>query len=111
MAEIEVECFTGVKTAQNNKTEGRIERKNLQMWNWRKMCLGRFYLAKNRKNALWNSFKDDFFAVEPKQLERKRLAFGILQNARPGDFLNASALSLGPRLSLFFEKSYYSTEK
>ena len=27
MAEIEVECFTGVKTAQNNKTEGRIERK------------------------------------------------------------------------------------
>ena len=28
MAESEVECFTGVKTAQISKTEDRIERKN-----------------------------------------------------------------------------------
>ena len=27
MAESEVECFSGVKTAQNSKTEGGIERK------------------------------------------------------------------------------------
>ena len=31
MAESEVECLTGVKTTQNNKTEGGIERKTLKM--------------------------------------------------------------------------------
>ena len=32
MAESEVECFSGVKTAQNSKTEGGIDReKNMKM--------------------------------------------------------------------------------
>ena len=36
------------------------------------MCLGQFYLEKNQKNAPWNSPRDGFFAVEPKQPEKKR---------------------------------------
>ena len=36
------------------------------------MCLGQFYLEKNQKNAPWNSSRDGFFAVEPKQPEKKR---------------------------------------
>jgi len=36
------------------------------------MYLGEFYLEKNQENAPWNSFRDGFFAVEPKQRERKR---------------------------------------
>ena len=31
MAESEVECFIGVKTAQNSKKEDRIERKNIKL--------------------------------------------------------------------------------
>ena len=31
MAECEVECFSRDKTAQNSKTEGGIERKNMKM--------------------------------------------------------------------------------
>ena len=38
------------------------------------MYLGKFYLEKN-KNARWNSFRDGFFAVEPKQPERKRSSY------------------------------------
>ena len=58
-------------------------KKNIKMWSWRKkMCLGQVYLEKNEKNAPWNSFRDGFFALEPKPPERKRswirLAFGIL---------------------------------
>ena len=42
------------------------------MWSWRKkMFLGQFNLEKNQKNAPWNSSRDDFFAVEPTQPERK----------------------------------------
>ena len=52
MAESEVECFNGLKTAQNSKTEGGIERKkNMKMWSWRRMSLGRFSLENNQKNA------------------------------------------------------------
>ena len=36
------------------------------------MSLGQFFLEKNKKNAPRNSFRDGFFAVEPKQPERKR---------------------------------------
>ena len=39
---------------------------------------GDFISRKTGKMHSQNSFTDDFFAVEPKQLERKRLAFGIL---------------------------------
>jgi len=31
MAESEMKCFSRVKTAQNSKTEGGIERKNMKM--------------------------------------------------------------------------------
>ena len=53
--------------------EAGIERKkNMKMWSWRKkICLAQFYRKKNQKNALWNSFRDGFFAMEPKQPERK----------------------------------------
>ena len=72
---------------RKKKTEGGNKRRNIKLWSWReKMCLRRFYLEKNKKNAPWNSFRDgffrSFFAVEPRQLERKRswirLAFSIL---------------------------------
>ena len=36
------------------------------------MCLGRSHIEKNQKNAPWNSCRDGFFAVEPKQPERKQ---------------------------------------
>ena len=39
------------------------------------MCLGQFYLEKNQKNAPRNSFRDDFFVVQPKQPERKRNSY------------------------------------
>ena len=74
MAESEAECFSGVKTAQNNKTEGGTEtnKKKIKMWSWgKKMCLGRSHIEKNQRNAPWNSCRDGFFAVEPKQPERK----------------------------------------
>ena len=66
----------------NQKVE--LKERNMKMCSWRKMmCLGRFYLEKKtwQKNAPWNSIRDGFFAVEPKQPERKcsriSLAFGI----------------------------------
>ena len=37
------------------------------------MCLGQFYLEKNKKNAPWNSFRDDFFALD--QPEEKRISY------------------------------------
>ena len=36
---------------------------------------GEFYLEKQQKNAGWNSFKDGFFAVKPKQPQRKRTSY------------------------------------
>ena len=59
MAESEVECFSRVKTAQNSKTEGGIERQKHEnvklkaedvpgLW---APGLGQFYLDKNHKNA------------------------------------------------------------
>ena len=57
------------------------------MWSWReKMYLGEFYLEKNQKNAPWNGFRDGFFAVEPKQRERKRSSYKG-KYARTGKFL------------------------
>ena len=52
MAESEVECFCGVKKAQNSKTEGGIG-------------------AILPRNAPSNIFRDGFFAVEPKQNGKK----------------------------------------
>ena len=177
MAESEVECFSGIKTAQkrkaeggierkkhenvklkedvpgvilylerkkkectqNSKAEGGIERKNMKMCSWRKkMCLGQFYTLKEnkkQKNTPWNSFRDDFFAGEPKQLDTSCLWYSIKCKTR--EFLKlfvqndtqqlaclviysrwlldlspkqshkcARALSLGPRLSLFSGVSY-----
>ena len=46
------------------------------MWSLRKkMVQGEFYLEKQQKNAAWNSFKDGFFAVKPKQPQRKRSSY------------------------------------
>ena len=62
-------------------------KKNMTMWSWRKkMCLRQFYLEKNQKNAPWNSFRDGFFAVEPKQSERKLSSYKG-KYARTGKFL------------------------
>ena len=92
MAESRVECLSGVKTAQNSKKEGAIERKkNMKMWSWRKMCLGDFTSSRKTRRMqipvlLEFSFKSAF--------RNKRtysrcicLVFGILWNARPGEFL------------------------
>ena len=52
----------------NRKVE--LKERNMKMCSWRKMmCLGRFYLEKKswQKNAPWNSIREGFFAVEPKQ--------------------------------------------
>ena len=61
------------------------------------MCLGKFNLEKNQKNAPLNSFRDGFFAVEPKQPERKRSS-DKGKYARTGKFLK-----------LFVHKKHMST--
>ena len=47
MAESEVECFSGVKTAQNSKTGGGSERKKFQAEG--RCAWGDFTLRKNRR--------------------------------------------------------------
>ena len=57
------------------------------MWSWKKkICLVQFYLKKNQKNALWNSFRDGFFSMEPKQPERKHSSYKG-KYAQTGKFL------------------------
>ena len=48
--------------------------------------MGQIYFEKNQKNAPWNSSRDGFFAVEPKQPERKRSS-DKSKYARTGKFL------------------------
>ena len=52
-AESEVECFSGVKTIQNSKTEGGVERKKKKHENvkLKEDVPGQFYLEKHQKNA------------------------------------------------------------
>ena len=128
MAESEVKCFSGVQRAQNSKMEGGIKRTKNENVKLKKEDVPGAILP--RENAPWNSFRDGFFAVEPKQPERKcswiRLAFGIQKNATPGESrhnsrwlldlsppppipINECALSLGPRLSFHSEVSYWWT--
>ena len=94
----------GFKQLKIVKQKVELKEGNMKMWSWRKhMCLGRFYLEKKQKNAPGNSFRDDFFAVEPKQPERKcswiSLAFGIQKNASPGESRHNSRwlLNLSPQ--------------
>ena len=43
---------SGLKQLKVAKRREKLkEKKNVKMWSWRKMCLGRFYLEKNQKNA------------------------------------------------------------
>ena len=72
---------------QKMKTEFMLTVNLKLMWSWRKkICLVQFYLKKNQKNALWNSFRDGFFAMEPKQPERKQSSYKG-KYARTGKFL------------------------
>ena len=47
MAENKVECSSGVKTAQNSKKEGGIERKKQEDVKLKEDVPGRFYFEKN----------------------------------------------------------------
>ena len=134
LAESEVQCCSGVKTAQNTKAEGGIE--NMKMWSWRKMCLGRFYFEKNQKNANPCVIDVQLQISVPKQtyiflplvffkipdqgsswsylctkahnnlhvLSKFKVAARLVSQ---NDTINARVLSFGPRLSLFSEVSYW----
>ena len=128
LAESEVQCCSGVKTAQNTKTEGGIE--NM------KMCLGRFYFEKNQKNAnpcvigvqLQISVLKQTYIFLPLVLYKMpdqgsswsylctkahnnlhvSSKFKVAARLVPqNDPINARVLSFGPRLSLFSEVSYW----
>ena len=104
MAESEVKCFSGVQTAQNSKTEGGIKRTKHENVRLKKEDVpGGILLRekKKQKNAPWNSFRDGFFAVEPKQPERKyswiSLAFGIKKMPAQGSLaIIQGGCSTGP---------------
>ena len=92
MAESRVECLSGVKTAQNSKKEGAIERKkNMKMWSWRKMCLGDFTSSRKTRRMQIPVLSEFSFksAFRNKRTYSRCicLVFGILWNARPGEFL------------------------
>ena len=77
----------GLKQLKIAKRTVELKKKNMKMWTWRKkMRLGQFYFEKDQKNASWKSFRYGFFAVEPKQLERKRNSHKG-KCARTGKFL------------------------
>ena len=66
--------------------KGGIERKKSENVKLKEDVPGAIYLEKNQKNAPWNSSRDGFFAVEPKQSERKRSSYKG-KYARTGKFL------------------------
>ena len=51
-----MECYSGVKTTQNSKVEGGIERKKHENVKLKKedvkMCLGQFYLDRKKKKRM-----------------------------------------------------------
>ena len=95
MAESEAECFSGVKTAQNNKTEAGTEtnKNNNKMWIWGKIS--------HRENLTWRKTRRmhretaaEMASLPWSQNNRKenkrswiRLAFDIVLNAKLGEFL------------------------
>ena len=95
MAESEAECFSGVKTAQNNKTEAGTEtnKNNNKMWIWGKIS--------HRENLTWRKTRRmnretaaEMASLPRSQNNRKenkrswiRLAFDIVLNAKLGEFL------------------------
>ena len=95
MAESEAECFSGVKTAQNNKTEAGTEtnKNNNKMWIWGKIS-HREHLTWRKTRRMHRETAAEMASLPWSQNNRKenkrswiRLAFDIVLNAKLGEFL------------------------
>ena len=76
MAEAKRNVSAGIKQLKIAKWKVELkEKKNENVKLKEEGVPGAIYLEKNQKNAQWNSFRDGFFVVQPKQPERKRNSY------------------------------------
>ena len=67
-----MECFGGVKQLKIAKRKVELKEKNMTCVKLKEEDVPGAIWPRNQP---WNSFRDGFFAVEPKQSERKRSSY------------------------------------